>query len=136
MVASLCCFNPFLPVEAMRCIHLSFAVRRTSLPLIITMARRMLNGLALHQICVQVHRKPLYHIPRNFYPSGDGSIAVTTSDFPNQLFYLLLQRNRKQIQVKQQHEGAPTGTVFCKITVRRSKLLPRNLLYLRRAKKF
>ena len=101
MIASLCCFNPFLPVEAMRCTHLSFAVRRTSLPSITTMARRMLNGVALHQICVPAHWKPLYHIPRNFYPSGGSSIAVTTSDFPNQL-YLLLQRNRKQIQDKEQ----------------------------------
>ena len=61
----------------------------------------MLNGVALHQICVQVHWKRLNHILRNFSPSVDGSIAVTTSDFPNQL-YLLLQRNRKQIQDKQQ----------------------------------
>ena len=42
-----------------------------------------------------------YHIPRNFYPSGDSSMAVKTSDFPNRL-YLLLQRNRKQIQDKEE----------------------------------
>ena len=102
MVASLCGFNPFLPVETTRCTHLSFAVRRTSLPSITTMARRMLNGVALHQMCTSPLETTFnYHIPRNFYPSGDSSMAVKTSDFPNRL-YLLLQRNRKQIQDKEE----------------------------------
>ena len=65
------------------------------------MARRMLNCVALHQMSTSPLETIFYLIPRNFYPSADSSIAVTTSDFPNQL-YLLLQRNRKRIQDKQQ----------------------------------
>ena len=74
MVASLCGFNPFLPVETTRCTHLSFAVRPTSLPSITTYdgEKNVERRSTTSDMCTSPLETTFnYHIPRNFYPSGD-----------------------------------------------------------------